>query len=143
MFVHNGKETLKSLREIIRRQEQLLILMNDNELQINEILLIERLFLLTKSKENTTTQLAKDLSLTPSAISNILNKLEKKGYVERKHDELDRRKVYILPIGNSKKVKDKYSRFCKNIRRNLKDDYSSEELSLFDEILKSIETYLN
>lgn len=40
-------------------------------------------------------EIAKELELTPSRTTNIINVLEKKGFVFRENDERDKRKVYI------------------------------------------------
>lgn len=40
-------------------------------------------------------EIASEMALTPSRVTNIIRTLEKKGYVSRENDEKDRRKVYI------------------------------------------------
>ena len=39
--------------------------------------------------------ISKLMGLSPGRVTNILNMLEKRGYIEREHDEADRRKVYV------------------------------------------------
>lgn len=40
-------------------------------------------------------EIASEMALTPSRVTNIIRTLEKKGYVSRENDEKDRRKVYV------------------------------------------------
>ncbi len=40
-------------------------------------------------------EIAKELALSPGRTTNIINTLEKRGYVARENDEEDKRKVYI------------------------------------------------
>lgn len=143
MIDKNSKCILRKLRDIVIAEDTALISMNDGSLQINEIVLIVKLYGLLKGKTNTTSQLARELSVTPSTISNMLNKLQKKGFIKRVNDDFDRRKVYVLPIGKSKEVKDKYLEFYENINLKIQAKYSKDDLSLINDILKSIETNLN
>ena len=47
--------------------------------------------------------------LSPGRVTNILNMLEKRGYIEREHDEADRRKVYVaLTKSGGKHLQEKY-----------------------------------
>ena len=66
---------------------------------IGEITLEER-----KGKKLISTELAKRLGVTRSAISQIVNKLEGKGVVKRVADEVDRKIAYIELTDETKKA---------------------------------------
>ena len=137
-----GRNIFLNLRSIIHGEDKSLIMINESVLSRNEIILIDKLFVLIQDERNTTSELALELAISASAISTMLNKLEKKGYIKRIHDEFDRRKVYILPIGKSKEARDNYIKFYNNISFKMQTDYNSDELLVFNKVLKSIETYL-
>ena len=139
MFIENGRYLMSQFRDILEEEEASLVRINGNELQINEILLIEKLFDILADEKNTSSQLAKVLKITPSAISTMLNKLEKKGYIERHHDNTDRRKVYIIPIGKSKEVKDNCTKYYNSMTQNIQRDNSNDKILVLKKVLDSIE----
>lgn len=54
-------------------------------------------------------EIARELELTPARTTNIINVLEKKGYVFRENDQADKRKVYIsLSEDGKRHIADKY-----------------------------------
>jgi len=141
MSYENGKNLMQLIRDIHNYEEKLVVSLSENQLKLNEIILIDSLYKLIEDKQNTTTQLAKSLSMSPSGISNLLNKLDKKGYIKRVHDELDRRKVFVFPIGNAAKIKNDFNEFYKKISLELESDFNSEALVTCNNVLKSIESY--
>mgnify|MGYP005768051403 CR=1 FL=1 len=52
-------------------------------------------YLVYEENETTPTELSNQLNLSTARVANTLNSLEKKGYVERVHDSVDRRKVIV------------------------------------------------
>lgn len=52
-------------------------------------------FLVTEQTVTTPTELSVRLALSTARVANTLNSLERKGYVERIHDVVDRRKVLV------------------------------------------------
>ena len=52
-------------------------------------------YLVYEEDETTPTELSSQLDLSTARVANTLNSLEKKGYVERIHDSVDRRKVIV------------------------------------------------
>ncbi len=139
---YNINKTMNTLKKIASAEEKSLVMFIDENLLVKEIQLIINIVFLEKEGRNTTSLLAKELTFARSAISTVLNKLEDKGYIERKHDKIDRRKVYVLPIGKSKEVKDKYIEYYSNINKKLQQDYTKEELSTFTQVLKTLEGYI-
>jgi len=71
-------------------------------------------------------ELAKDMELTPSRITNLLNNLESKGYVQRKISSEDRRiiKVTLTKKGReyATDVREKYIKYHEEILSVLEDE---------------------
>ncbi|WP_347906815.1 MarR family transcriptional regulator [Enterococcus cecorum] len=68
-----------------------------NDLSITEMHTIEAI---SMYKKKTTSEVAKELSITVGTLTIAINKLVKKGYVERIHSEDDRR---VVKLGLTKK----------------------------------------
>ena len=52
-------------------------------------------YLLTENTDATPSDISIRFNLSTARVSNTLNSLEKKGFVERVHDSVDRRKVFV------------------------------------------------
>ena len=71
-------------------------------------------------------------------VTNILNMLEKRGYIEREHDEADRRKVYVaLTKSGGKHLQEKYEetiRYISGIFEELGEEDTREYLRITGQI---------
>lgn len=87
--------------------------------------------------------LAKELKVTPGAVTSVIDRLERLGYVRRINDPYDRRKTYIEPqMDKLQEVKLQYKPVIKAVKNILKK-YSPSELVIIadfkaelDEILR-------
>ncbi len=61
-------------------------------------------YLVTQQRVTTPTELSICLDLSTARVANTLNSLERKGYVERIHDVVDRRKVLVHATESGKAV---------------------------------------
>jgi DNA-binding MarR family transcriptional regulator len=88
----------------------------------------ECIYFLLEMGPSTAGDLAKVTSLTTGAITNVIDRLEKAGFVKREKDPKDRRKVVVvfLPETHKKVVKD-YESINTDVFR-LFSDYSKKEL---------------
>lgn len=92
--------------------------------------------------------LAQNMDLTPSRVTNLLNSLEKKGYVIREISSKDRRVINInlTQVGQSfaEDIQSKYVKFHENILLTIEDETQLKEmlcsLKSFQQIL---ENFLN
>jgi len=73
-------------------------------------------------------QLAETTGLTTGAITGVLDRLEKAGYIERKRDTEDRRKVIIQPIPEKLPEVGRLFNSLANSVKELHEAYSYEEL---------------
>lgn len=93
---------------------------------------------LEERQELTMSQLAQELAITKQQLTKLVNDLEKKGLVERIHDQENRRQVYIriTPLGCS---------MMDELRENMLSStfqalkaYTPEELVLMDQCLQDL-----
>lgn len=74
--------------------------------------------------------LARMTGLTTGAITSVIDRLERAGYVKRERDTKDRRKVFVRPIaGSTEKIDNIYSSFVEEVIECI-DKYSDSELEL-------------
>ena len=92
----------------------------------------EAMDIITRYQPITAGKLAEYCGLTTGAITGIVDRLERGGFVERERDPADRRRVFIKPVENaerSKKVRSLYQPIDTAFRKYV-CDYSKEELCL-------------
>lgn len=95
--MEKGKKVLNELlvqlfNDILQIEEKTLKSGSISDLSITELHTIEAIGMY---KERTMTEVAQDLKITVGTLTTAINKLIKKGYVERKRIEEDRRVVLI------------------------------------------------
>ena len=79
----------------------------------------------------TASQLAQETGLSTGAITGVVDRLEKAGYVRRKRDKDDRRLVFINPLLDKTMVKlSPIFDPIKQASRNLYSKYSDEQLAI-------------
>jgi DNA-binding MarR family transcriptional regulator len=79
----------------------------------------------------TASQLAEETGLSTGAITGVVDRLEKAGYVKRKRDQNDRRLVFINPLLDKAMVKlSPIFDPIKQASRNLYSKYSDEDLAI-------------
>ena len=79
----------------------------------------------------TASQLAEETGLSTGAITGVVDRLEKAGYVKRKRDQKDRRLVFINPLIDKAIVKlSPIFEPIKQASRSLYSKYSDEELAI-------------
>jgi DNA-binding MarR family transcriptional regulator len=88
------------------------------------------LALIEPHREVTAGELAELSGLTTGAVTGLIDRLEKAGFVERRRDPDDRRKVYVRPNpGNSDRIEPHFARATEQVRE-LWGSYSEEQLLL-------------
>ena len=77
----------------------------------------------------TASELAKELDVSASAVSQLIDKLELKGIVKRQRSDTNKRVVYLVPTKRGQKIIQKVSRHHSHNSELLKDlfDYLGEE----------------
>jgi len=101
----------------------------------------EAMDIITRYQPMTAGKLAEYCGLTTGAITGLVDRLERAGFVMRERDSEDRRRVYIKPIENeerSKKVRELYMPIA-NAFHSLATQYTPEQTQL----LINLHTQLN
>lgn len=108
------EEYLAKLFSILRKRDEVVIVDKKTFFNKTELRLIgEIISAKTEGKRFISTQLAKRLGITRSAISQIVSRLEKRGVVKRVPDETDKKIAFIELSKNIEK------RYLEDIAQNL------------------------
>jgi DNA-binding MarR family transcriptional regulator len=83
-------------------------------------------------------QLAEKLEVKPSAITVMIDRLEKSGYVNRIHDTVDRRSVLVAATSLGKEVLDKTIQERNEIVNHYLSRLAPDEIRLVTELLEKI-----
>jgi DNA-binding MarR family transcriptional regulator len=59
---------------------------------------LECLFIITLGDDVTPGQLARETGLTSGAITGVVDRIERAGYIRRERDTKDRRRVFLVPV---------------------------------------------
>ncbi|AUB52166.1 MULTISPECIES: fatty acid biosynthesis transcriptional regulator FabT [Enterococcus] len=93
-------------------------------------------------KKKTTSEVAKELSITVGTLTTAINKLVRKGYVERIRSEDDRR---VVKLGLTKKGKLLYrvhQHFHREMVKNIMDGMATDEQQALLSALKNLHDFL-
>ena len=137
-------EYLNSLFVLLRKREGITLSNDKRHFSDTELrLLAEVLSAQYKGKRLISTQLAKLLGITRSAISQIVNKLEKEGVVRRVADDVDRKIAYIEITENTLATYEKDIQACLVFIGNVVEKYGEEKFNtmceLFNEFVDLVE----
>jgi DNA-binding MarR family transcriptional regulator len=95
------------------------------------------LFLLRKSA-HTMTELSRALSIDNSAITGLVDRLEKASLAERTANPNDRRTYLIRITDNGKKEIDRAHIIVKKVNEEIKSGFSEDEMETFKKVLNSL-----
>ena len=90
-------------RSILKVEETILKRTDSIDLSINEMHMLEAVGK-GKNKPKTISEIAEDLGITLPSVTVAINKLVKKGYVEKLRGEEDARIVYVTLTKQGKKI---------------------------------------
>lgn len=142
----NRQETIEKIHELLREQSTQTILFHAfiaEQLGLNTTD-HKALDIIVKSDEMTAGQLAEITRLTTGAITGVIDRLEKAGFVRRVFDKNDRRRVIIQFVPESaEKLFSAFEPLKKNVISIL-ESYNDAELAVIvDFIEKGIEITKN
>jgi DNA-binding MarR family transcriptional regulator len=95
------------------------------------------LFLLRKNA-HTMTELSRALSIDNSAITGLVDRLEKSSLAERTANPNDRRTYLIRITDNGKKEIDRAHIIVKKVNEEIKSGFSEDEMETFKKVLNSL-----
>jgi DNA-binding MarR family transcriptional regulator len=85
--------------------------------------------------------LANELDITLPSVTVAINKLQKKGYVDKVRCEQDKRVVYILLTRKGKKLNSVHHYFHQTMIRNISAQLTKEEKNVFIKGIKNINEF--
>lgn len=91
----------------------------------------------------TASQVAEMVHLTPSAMTSVIDKLVKKGYVERHRDDNDRRVVHLALTHNGRTVFRAHEAFHRGMAHSLFDSLSDDETDAVKKAVLNLQEYLH
>lgn len=94
-----------------------------------------------KNSNVTPSDIARELMLTLGTITTSLNKLEAKGYIERRRSKLDRRVVH-LTLTKGRLLDRLHHKFHKNMVIHIAEDMNEEEFEALAQGLKNLHKFL-
>lgn len=108
----------------------------DNQLTAKQVFILE----LIRTGITSSTDLAQHLQVSTSAVSQLLNKLENQGYVERTINPENRRKIEITLAAKSVQYFEQITQLEKQINENIYGQLPQEDLEALSTILKKLIT---
>ncbi|KAA8432308.1 MarR family winged helix-turn-helix transcriptional regulator [Weissella sagaensis] len=98
---------------------------------------------ITMYDTRTASQLAQMMHLTPSAMTSVIDKLEKKGYVVRNRDTKDRRVVRIGLTHKGRTVFRAHEAFHRGMTHSLFDSLEKSKAPVVEEAIEDLQEYLH
>jgi len=128
-----------TFKSILKVEETSLKNKGLKNLSISEMHMLE---LVGKNKEGQTiSQIAEGLKITLPSVTIAINKLEKKGYVQKVKNSLDARKVFIVLTRLGKKIDSVHRYFHEQMIRSISKDLTKGEKEIFLKGLKGINDF--
>ena len=123
-------------RSILKVEETILKRSDNIDLSINEMHMLEAVGK-GKNKPKTISEIAEDLGIPLPSVTVAINKLVKKGYVEKLRGEEDARIVYVTLTKQGKKIDSVHRYFHESMVRSIISGMSEQEQQvLYQGILK-------
>ena len=88
------------------------------------------------------TKIAPRMNMEPNSLSRLLKSLEEKGFVSKRKDKIDKRKVYICLTKSGLKMRDKAAEKLFALEKIIKSKNSSNDLTSFFSVLDTISKIL-
>ena len=88
------------------------------------------------------TKIAPRMNMEPNSLSRLLKSLEEKGFISKRKDLSDKRKVYIFLTKSGLKLRDKASEKLFALEKIIKSKISNTELTSFFNVLDYISEIL-
>ncbi|TCJ01310.1 MarR family winged helix-turn-helix transcriptional regulator [Cytobacillus praedii] len=107
----------------------------DNQLTAKQVLLLE----LIKEGVTSTKDIADKLNVSTSAVSQILNKLDDRGYIERKFNPQNRREIILYLADKAHQYFKELAVLKKQINKEIYGKLSSHDLKQLKDILEKLQ----
>ena len=96
---------------ILNKEEKALEYLSNGKLTLKEIHVIEAVFKALRGGQNTFSGVAGILGISLGTLTEAFSKLEKKGYLTKERDEVDKRVFYIMPTPIAQMIDAEHTRW--------------------------------
>ncbi|HNB47944.1 MAG TPA: MarR family transcriptional regulator [Chitinophagales bacterium] len=86
------------------------------------------------------TKIAPRIGMEPNSLSRTLNTLEEAGYLARKQDENDQRKVLVFLTEDGKKLRKIALKTVFDLEKKIQDNLTPKQLKAFNEVIGQVST---
>lgn len=128
-------------RSILKVEETILKRSDKIDLSINEMHMLEAVGK-GKNHRRTISELAEELNITLPSVTVAINKLMKKGYVEKVRGEEDGRIVYVSLTRMGKKIDSVHRYFHESMVRSIIRDMTEEEQQILYKGVMKLDQFL-
>lgn len=123
----------------ILKTEELCLAEAGGDLSLRELHLIEEVCrTVDMGRDNRATAIAAAQRITAGTLTTAVSQLEKKGYLERRRDEKDKRAVRIYPTEKARRAEEKHAYFHDEMVSHILENLSHEESQLFCRALGNV-----
>lgn len=129
---------VRYFNDILQIEEKVLKQGPFSDLYVTETHIIDAIGL---HKKRTMTEVANDLKITVGTLTTAINKLIKKGYVERTRIEQDRRLVLIGLTDKGKKAYKAHEAFHQEMINTMLNQFTKEEEKVIVSAVKKLSTF--
>ncbi len=128
-------------RSILRVEENILKCSDQTDLSISEIHMLEAVGK-GKDRRRTISELAEVLNITLPSVTVAINKLMKKGYVEKVRGEEDGRIVYVSLTRQGRRIDSAHRYFHESMVRSIIRDMTESEMQALYKGVMKLDTFL-
>ena len=128
-------------RSILRVEENILKRSDQTDLSISEIHMLEAVGK-GKDRRRTISELAEVLNITLPSVTVAINKLMKKGYVEKVRGEEDGRIVYVSLTRQGRRIDSAHRYFHESMVRSIIRDMTESEMQALYKGVMNLDTFL-
>lgn len=118
--------------------EQRSISAHARDLSVSEMHVIASAARLAMLNKSTVTNIARNLSLSPAALSIAVSTLVRKGYLIRKSSEEDRRRVYVFLTEKGRRMNELHDSFHRRMVSGIVSSLDENELSMLSRSLTKL-----
>lgn len=135
----NGENYLGKIQAMSRSMQNVVLLKGRKTFNDSEMRMIEEIVAADKKGEKLiSTELADKIGVTHSAVSQMVNRLSRKGLVKRVPDEIDRKIAYVCLDGKAKELYVAQRKRMGESVAKIMSEFGAEKL---DELLRLVDEF--
>lgn len=138
-----NKFFVEIFNDILRLEEGSLAKGTHKVLSVNEMHVIEAVYLCEENKTNTMKELSSKLMITASSLTIAVKTLEQKGYLVRNKNEQDKRKVYVCTTDVAKDAYKEHHKFHEQLITSVSEQLNDAEIAALTLALGTLHRFFN